>query len=395
MDMRAILLATACVGWAVTPAVLLSGQASAHRAVIPVESSSHNAPADALGPLRDQTLYVGALQGSDTEDWFQYWHVPRWDGQMALRSTCATRVELYSTAGDTLEHDELLAHFELGPAGAEHRYRTPEPVVRRMLVRLVRADGDRGWCDWHVDARSGFAPGPRTPTVTASVERKAGRAVALRIRARMQAPGAGQRPAFIQISGSMRRALPALVPASGVISRRIPLAAGVRGTVRVEVSAAATARLPPIPATGASVKVTTPPPAVRAPVVRPPAPAPPRRPVVKKPRTPAAAVHRFLANPPSGMRFILREAKFAQGYTLGPTRRFGKGSATVCARAKVRSDPAFPNNPTGEYLTFRFYLVGRTAPRVMFVEGPNFGWTRPGSSLPWPRPIPRCPAPPS
>lgn len=341
-----------------------------------------NGPAAAFGPLREQTLYTGVLHGADSEDWLQYWHVPRWDAPMEFRSACATRVELHSTANDTLIPAALLAQFALGPAGVRNRYSTVDRVVRRMLVRVVRTDGGIEACDWHVDAQVGYAASPPTPKLTLQVERKAGRAVAVTVRARIQSRGGASRPALIEVSGAVRRAIRVSVPQSGVITRRIELPAGRKGALRFQVSAEATVRRPAISAVNATVKVLTPRPVARRPVVRRPSP-PPRRPVVKRPRTPAMAVHRFLRNPPAVMKGILKEAKFARGYELGPTKRRGNGWAQICAIAKIRSNPSYPNNPAGAYYSFRLYTF-RTynTHSVRWVEGPNFVWPTGYSPVP-------------
>lgn len=279
-----VAVAAACVGAIAAAGVSAADQAEAFQGTIPVDSIANNAPEDAEGPLRGSYLYTGSLSGGDTEDWLQFWRVPRWGAPMVFFSTCGTRAELYSTITDSLRPSGLVTHVDVGPAGARFSDHAADTVVRRNLVRIVRTDGGTEPCDWHMDSRGRYAAPPPPSTAKLRVQRKNGRAVAITLRAHLQPRRSARRPALIEISGAMRRTIRTQVPQVGIIVRRIALPAGRKGTVRVQISVPATELKAAVPLTSARVKISTP-----RPVVRRPAPKP-RRPVVRRPKGPVTKV---------------------------------------------------------------------------------------------------------
>lgn len=355
----------AAVACAATLGVVGAGSAQhAGAATVTVPSADIEEPDQAHGPLVARTRYVGVLSGEDEADWLHYWHLPGRRG-MAFESSCPTRVEIWSSFDDALIENTLLDAVDVpgGPRQVYHQLKTRQATVRLNLIRIARTDTASEPCDWRVEATGPFASAPSRPTVSLAIQKRGGRAVAVRVRARFQ-PSGHVRRGFLDISGVVSRTVRVQVPRSGVVSHRIALPAGKRGAVRVEAWAAASASAAHTDAVVRAVRVST------------VAPAPRRR-VVKPKRPRQAAVHRFLANPPAMMRGVLRFGKYERGYSLGPTRALRNGWTQICSRGRVLSDRAYPNVPNGEYVTFIFYLHG-TKPVVHYVEGHNFVWTRGG-----------------
>ncbi len=329
-------------------ALAVTAQAVDHAAgaVVSVDSAANGSAEDAVGPLARGDVYVGAWVGADTEDWLHYWHHPAWHGPISYSSQCPARVELHSSVGDALTPGELLSQFEIGPEKMTQGYATSEPVMRRMLVRLVRTDAGPSQCLWTAEPESrtnGFGVNPPTPRLTLSVEKRGGRAVAVVVRARIQ--GGTQRSAQLHISGIVQRTIDvALIPRSGTITRRIDLPAGRRGSVRVRVSVPAIAQKPAMPEVSRSVTVST------TPSVRRPKPAVRRpKPVTRAPRGPLTrvpwSIFYFRERPAVRPRAIDLAQSFCTGFFRN-IRWTSWGSATATGSG-IRYEPRYADWSTG------------------------------------------------